>query len=242
MSKRIFIFSGYYGSGKTEVATNFSLNMRKSFEHVAIADMDVVNPYFRSRDKEELFNSNGVRLIAPPERINAADMPTLTAEIGGMIDNLDYKLILDMGGDDVGTIPLGSVKNRIVSRGDYEVFIVANINRPFTKNAAGIIEMADMISEMSGLKPASIISNTHLKQFTDMDMIMRGAEACAEAASKTDLDFRFATIPEFLYDDKKAAVLAGRYDVDVIRLGLFYHTPWEDDDRLIGSNKVGGVI
>ncbi len=239
MKDRIFIFSGYYGSGKTEVSTNFALRLKPHNEKVALADMDVVNPYFRSRDKGDMFESRGIRLIAPPSRINAADLPTLTAEIGGFIDNDEYKVVLDMGGDDVGTIPLGSVKNRIMSKGRFEVFIVANINRPFTKNAQGIEQMSEMIYKMSGLKPSAVISNTHLKQYTDEDMIMRGAEECAAFSKKNHLPFKYVTIPDFIYSDGLAEKISDRFNVEVLKLGLFYHTPWEEVSE--EGNKVGGV-
>jgi hypothetical protein len=227
MDKRIFIFSGYYGSGKTEVATNFALFLKKGHDHVAIADMDVVNPYFRSRDKELFFRDRGIDLIAPPERINAADLPTITASIGGMIDNEKFKVVLDMGGDDVGTIPLGSIRKRIEARGKYEMFIIANLNRPFTRNTEGIIQMADLIEKMSEIRPTAIISNTHMKEFTDREMILRGAEHCSEAARRLNIPLAFITVPAFLDEKSFRETLAGRFEGDVFPLELFYHTPWE---------------
>ena len=238
--KRIFIFSGYYGSGKTEVATNFVLNLRKKYEKVAIADMDVVNPYFRSRDKEELFKKNGVRLIAPPAKINSADLPYLTADIVGTITDESYKLVLDMGGDDVGTIPLGSVKTKIEQMGNYEVFMIVNINRPFTNDVDGILKMADMIKEMSGLTPSAIISNTHLKELTTEDMVFEGADVAFEAAKRLGIKFSFVSIPHFLNKENVLSVVKEKYSADVLELGLFYDRPWDNESPW--NNKVGGVI
>ena len=229
MDKRIFIFSGYYGSGKTEVATNFALLLKKHHEHVAIADMDVVNPYFRSRDKELFFKDRGIDLIAPPERINAADLPTITASIGGMVENQKYKVVLDMGGDDVGTIPLGSIRKRIEAVGGYEMFIIANLNRPFTRDSEGIVRMAALIEKMSDIHPTAMISNTHMKEFTDREMILRGAEQCSEAARRLKIPLAFITVPAFLDEQSFRETLTSRFEGDVFPLQLFYHTPWEED-------------
>ena len=239
MDTKLIVVIGAYGSGKSEYSINLAKQYSDLGHKVSLVDLDVVNPYFRSRDKGDMFESRGIRLIAPPSRINAADLPTLTAEIGGFIDNDEYKVVLDMGGDDVGTIPLGSVKNRIMSKGRFEVFIVANINRPFTKNAQGIEQMSEMIYKMSGLKPSAVISNTHLKQYTDEDMIMRGAEECAAFSKKNHLPFKYVTIPDFIYSDGLAEKISDRFNVEVLKLGLFYHTPWEEVSE--EGNKVGGV-
>lgn len=228
MEKRIFIFSGYYGSGKTEVATNFALQRRVSFPHVAIADMDVVNPYFRSREQKALFTRHGVHLIAPDASIDSVDLPYLTGEIAAYIDRRDAELVLDMGGDDVGTIPLGSIRLKLLKSADYEVFMVANINRPFTHNADGIVVMAEMIQRMSGLRPSAIISNTHLKELTNEDMIKKGLEISLEAAAKLDIPCRYVTIPETIYNDRLADECGKMAESDVLKLNLFYKTPWED--------------
>ncbi|HDS03231.1 MAG TPA: hypothetical protein ENN72_05920 [Firmicutes bacterium] len=228
MDKRIFIFSGYYGSGKTEVASNFALFLKKNHEHVALADMDVVNPYFRSRDKEILFRENGIKLIAPPSRVNSADLPVITASIGGMIDQDDYKVVLDMGGDDVGTIPLGSLRKRIQEKGRFEVFIIVNVNRPFTRDTDGIIKMAKLIEKMSELHPTAIISNTHMKELTDREMILRGAEYCSEASLRLNIPLAYITVPAFLDEPSFRESLESRFEGDVFPLELFYHTPWEE--------------
>lgn len=228
MKKRIFIFSGYYGSGKTEVATNFSLQRRLSYPHVAIADMDVVNPYFRSREQKALFHNHDVHLIAPDASIDSVDLPYLTGEIAAYIDRKDAELILDMGGDDVGTIPLGSIRLKLLKSADYEVFMVANINRPFTHNADGIVVMAEMIQRMSGLRPSAIISNTHLKEQTTPDMIKKGLDVSLEAAQTLDIPCHYVTIPETLYSETLADECKKRFNGEVLRLQLFYKTPWED--------------
>ncbi len=228
VEKRIFIFSGYYGSGKTEVATNFALQMRNTYPHVALADMDVVNPYFRSRQQKPLFDHHGVHLIAPDSSIDSVDLPYLTGEIAAYIDRHDAQLILDMGGDDVGTIPLGSIRLKLLKSADYEVFMVANTNRPFTHSADGIVTMAEMIQRMSGLRPSAIISNTHLKQFTDEKMILKGLEISLRAAEILSIPCRTVTIPETIYTDAIAHNCASLFDGDVMRLELFYKTPWED--------------
>ncbi len=228
LEKRIFIFSGYYGSGKTEVATNFAIQQRRTNSRVAIADMDVVNPYFRSREQKPLFDKHDIHLIAPPAEIDVVDLPYLTGEIAAYIDRHESIFILDMGGDDVGTIPLGSIRLKLLKNGEYEVYMVANINRPFTHDAAGIVTMSEMIQRMSGLKPSAIISNTHLKNETNEAMILKGLDISLEASQKLGIPCRYVTIPETIYTDKLADQCAGMFDGSVMKLELFYKTPWED--------------
>lgn len=226
MTNKVFIFSGCYGSGKTEVSTNFAIDIKNEDNKVAIADMDVVNPYFRSRDKYDLFEEKNIKLIAPPKNLNKIDLPVLTAEIGGYIDQKNYKVILDLGGDDLGTTPLGSLRNKIKNKVEFEMYLVVNVNRPFTEDVDGILKMAHMVEKVSGLKVTSLISNTHMKTETSKDMIIDGAEKVKKASEKLSVDMDYITIPEFLYDSDFVENLKDDYEVDVMELNLYYKTPW----------------
>jgi len=223
--KRIFIFTGYYGSGKTEVATNFALKIRKKNKKVAIADMDVVNPYFRVREKREMLNDNDIKVIAPPKRIDNVDLPVLTAQLNGILDQDNYKVVLDLGGDDLGTTPLGSIKTKLKIE-KYELSVVVNINRPFTEDEKGINKMIRMVENVGGLKVDSLISNTHLKEETSKEMIIRGAEIVKEVANNRELTFKMITIPNFLNSEKFISSLRKKFNTKVMELGLIYKTPW----------------
>ncbi len=225
MDKRIFIFSGYYGSGKTEVATNFALKLKNNNEKIAIADMDVVNPYFRVRDKRKMLSDNDIKVIAPPENIDNVDLPVITAQLSGILDQQDYKVVLDIGGDDLGTTPLGSIKNKVQQEKN-ELYVVVNVNRPFTETVRGIKKMINMIENVSHLKVNSLISNTHMKEETDYNMVEKGAELVNKTAEETGLSFEIISIPYFLDDNSFRKKMIDRYDVEILELDLFYKTPW----------------
>ncbi|TYB32182.1 MAG: hypothetical protein FXF47_00140 [Candidatus Mcinerneyibacterium aminivorans] len=225
MEKRIFIFSGYYGSGKTEVATNYALKLKEKNDKVAIADMDIVNPYFRVRDKRKLLKDNDINVIAPPENIDNVDLPVITAQLSGILDQKNYKVVLDLGGDDLGTTPLGSIKNK-VEKEDNELYVVVNINRPFTETMRGIKKMIKMIENVSKLKVSSLISNTHMKEDTDYEMIEEGAKIVSKTAEELDLSFDIVSIPYFLDNKGFREEMIDRYDVEILELELFYKTPW----------------
>ena len=194
-SKRIKIFVGSFGSGKTEIAINYSIYCRKNHSQVAIVDLDIVNPYFRTREAKDTLNLKGIKVISPKGEMAYADLPLISPEIKGLIQNSDYHLILDVGGDDVGTVVLGNFKSFIKDL-DYEMLMIVNSYRPFTQDIPQIQQMTQEIENSSRLKVSGIISNPNLSTQTDEDVIKKGHILIRQAAQILKMPIKFICIDE----------------------------------------------
>jgi len=195
LNKRIKIFVGGFGSGKTEIAINYSIYCRKSHSKVAIVDLDIVNPYFRTRETRNALNLKGVKVVAPEGKLTYTDVPLISPEIKGLIQNTDYHLILDVGGDDVGSVVLGNFRNFIQDFG-YEMLLVVNSYRPFTQSVPQIEQMAQEIENRSRLKISGIVSNPNLSSQTDEETIKKGHILIKQAAQKLEFPVKFICVDE----------------------------------------------
>ena len=139
--KKITILSGHYGSGKTNIAVNFALELKKQADKVAIADIDIVNPYFRTKDSEELFNKNNIRLICSPYANSNVDIPALPQEMYSVVDDESLYSILDVGGDERGALALGRLVPKIKETNNYDMFCVVNVFRPLTRDVESIYQV-----------------------------------------------------------------------------------------------------
>ncbi len=180
--KRITIFVGYYGSGKTELAVNYALYLQQLGKKVVVVDFDFVNPYFRTKDAEELLQKNGISLIAPAFANTNLENPTLPAEIHRVFEDKDCYVIFDVGGGEDGTIPLGYYHQQFSAEA-CDVFFVLNQRRLLTADLEGALDAYRDIASVARLGVTGIINNTHLKEETTSEMILEGqklAEAVGE--------------------------------------------------------------
>ncbi|MBP7344493.1 MAG: cobalamin biosynthesis protein CobQ, partial [Clostridia bacterium] len=143
---KVHIFVGMFGSGKTEAAINFSIRMRNIFDKVSIADIDIISPYFRTRDKAEFLENKDIKVILPPKIYLNADLPIISPAVGGYISNPEYKIILDVGGNDDGIMVIGSLNN-FLQNADAAVYFVINTMRPFTDSEEKISSHIDRLSQ-----------------------------------------------------------------------------------------------
>ncbi len=225
--ERVAIITGNYGSGKTEVAVNWTMHMaRAGVTGLALADLDVVNPYFRCRGAAEPLAAEGVRVIAPPGEQFHADLPIILPEIKGLLLRTDGTAVLDVGGDDAGARVLRSFAG---SFGPHELLQVVNAFRPFTDTVEGCLRIQDEIAAASGLRATGIVANGHLLDETTVDTVLRGAELAAEVAARCGLVLRFVTAPRAL-----AADVAGRVGAPVLPLDRWLVRPWECRPRAVG--------
>ncbi len=221
LSKRIKIFVGSFGSGKTEIAINYSIYCRKNHSQVAIVDLDIVNPYFRTREVKDTLNLKGIKVIAPEGKLAYADLPLISPEIKGLIQDSDYHLILDVGGDDVGTVVLGNFKSFIKDL-DYEMLLVVNSYRPFTQNMTQIKQMAQEIENSSRLKISGIVSNPNLLTETDEEIIKQGHILIREAAQKLKVPIKFICIDERFSQKIKQE----NFEEPIFYIKRFMSLPW----------------
>jgi len=221
LNKRIKIFVGGFGSGKTEIAINYSIYYKKNHIQVAIVDLDIVNPYFRTREAKNALNLKGIKMISPEGEMAYADLPLISPEIKGLIQNSDYHLILDVGGDDVGTVVLGNFKSFIKDL-DYEMLLVVNSYRPFTQSVPQIMQMAQEIENSSRLKISGMVSNPNLSGQTDEKIIKQGHILIKQPSQKLNLPIKFICIDE-RFSQK---IQQKNFQESIFYIKRFMRLPW----------------
>jgi len=179
-NQKIHIFTGHYGSGKTEVALNFAIQSANKGEKVTIIDLDTVNPYFRTNDVKTLLQNYGISVIASEFASTNIDMPTVPATVMGVFET-DGTIIFDVGGDDDGAYALGQYL-RFFEDTDYQMHLVINSRRPLTTTSEEMVDMAVNIQSASRLKITDIYNNTNLAKETDKDILLSGIDEIEKAA------------------------------------------------------------
>ena len=180
--KRITIFSGHYGSGKTNIALTYALSEREKGKAVAIADIDIVNPYFRTKDSEDMLAEHGIRLICSEYANTNIDIPALPQDIYAIVDDRSLTCILDVGGDERGALALGRIAPAIREENDYDMIFVANRYRPLTATVEGAMEVLREIEAACGLSFTAIVNNSNLGAETTAQDILSSV-AFGEALS-----------------------------------------------------------
>lgn len=190
LDKRLVIIIGHYGSGKSEFSVNYAVKMKEFYENVSIADLDIVNPYFRSREKRDFFESIGIKVYDSSIKNTAVDIPALPAELMGVILNPDEKSVLDVGGDPVGARVLARYSEQIKNV-DYDMFFVINGRRPETSTVEGVLKYLRLIEATSKLKITGLINNTHLLKETTVEDVEFGHELTKKVSWETDIPIRY---------------------------------------------------
>ena len=183
---RISIVTGHYGTGKTEFSVNLALALAAEGASVMLADLDIVNPYFRSRERRSLLEEAGVRLISSSQACSDADVPSLPAELLAILENRDIRGVLDIGGDPVGARVLARFQPKIVQE-DYQLIYVLNANRPEVRTAEAAVRYLQGIEATTGLTCTGIVNNTHLCGETTEEEIRKGAALAAEVSKETGI-------------------------------------------------------
>ena len=169
--KRLTLFAGHYGSGKTNIAVNYALLLASEGKNVCIADLDIVNPYFRTADSAEDLEKAGVKLISPQFANSIVDLPALPAEAYRLVQDKSIYGVMDIGGDDRGAYALGRFVPYILQENNYRMAFVVNSCRPLTQTPEDALEIMREIEAACGLPFTCIVNNTNLGELTTPQIV-----------------------------------------------------------------------
>ena len=198
--KRLTLFAGHYGSGKTNIAVNYALQLAREGKSTCIADLDIVNPYFRTKDSEAVLEAAGIDLISPKFANSNVDLPALPAEAYRLVEDKGSFGVMDIGGDDRGAYALGRYVPFITKENNYRMIFVANCYRPLTKTAQDALEVMREIEAACGLQFTDIVNNSHLGNFTDVQTLLDSQNFIKELSELSGLPVYMTTVRADLYD------------------------------------------
>ncbi len=204
--KRITMLCGHYGSGKTNIALNMAYRLKETKENVAIADLDIVNPYFRTKDSEAELKEKGIRLIASEYAGTNVDIPALPQDMYSLTDDKNVYAVIDVGGDDRGALALGRIMPSIKEENDYEIFLVINKYRPLTPDVESTLEVMAEIETAGNFKFTGIINNSNLGVLTTAEDVLSSTEYAESVAKATGLPLAYTSVNETLYNELEGKI------------------------------------
>ena len=201
--KRILLFAGHYGSGKTNIAVNVAMHLQRERGNVTIADLDIVNPYFRTTDSRHELAAAGIRLICSEYAGTNLDAPALPPDMYAITDDKSRTAVMDIGGDDRGALALGRYAPAICEEGNYEMLLVINGYRPLTRDVASTLEIIHEIETAGGIPFTAIVNNSNLGEETDAETVLASLAYAKEISEATGLPIKMTTVREELYEELK---------------------------------------
>ena len=202
--KRITVFAGHYGSGKTNIAVNYATLIReKTGKDVSLADLDIVNPYYRAKDSEERLEKLGIRMISSPYANSNVDLPALPSEAYAIIDDKESFAVCDVGGDDRGAYALGRYSDKLKEEDNYEMYFVFNAFRPLTPDATSAYEVMQEIEEACRMKFTAVINNSNIGELTDEKAVLTSAAECDKLSEMAGIPVAFTCVSKDIYDKMK---------------------------------------
>lgn len=191
--KRVTLFAGHYGSGKTNIAVNYALYLKEQGVDVIIADMDIVNPYFRTKDSTDELEKAGIELISPKFANSNVDLPALPQELYKTVQDRTKHAVLDIGGDDRGAYALGRYTPYILEENDYEMVFVANFYRPLTTTPQEALEVMREIEKAAGIPFTAIVNNSNIGAETTAEDVLATVERAEELSKISGLPIIMTT-------------------------------------------------
>lgn len=205
-----------FGSGKTELSINTAITLKRFSDKVALVDIDVISPYFRSRDEKSFLESLNIKVVTAPERYMYADLPIIPPEVGGYISNPQFFTVIDAGGNEDGAIVLGSL-DRFLEKVDKKILFVVNIFRPFSSSEEEILQNMDKISRAAHSGIDYIVNNSNIGKETQNENIKMGEEIVLRVSKRTGIPVAFTSVDESVNYEGK---------IPVFKIKRFMKNPW----------------
>jgi hypothetical protein len=200
-SKRVTLLAGHYGSGKTNIAVNYAMYLKNLGKDVVIADLDIVNPYFRTRDSIDELTQAGVRLISSEFASTNVDLPALPQEVYSIFDKHGESAVMDIGGDDRGAYALGRYADFIKNENDYEMLFVFNKYRPLTPTAEDALEIMREIEAACKINFTAIVNNSNLGSITTPEDVLSSVAETERLSEISQLPVKMTTVTENLVNN-----------------------------------------
>lgn len=225
--KRIRVIVGHYGSGKTEFSVNYAVKLAEHGNKTALADLDIANPYFRSRERRQLLESKGIRVYSNTFGYDiSADLPAIAASIRAPLEDEACQTVIDSGGDGSGARVLVQF-DKYFTDNNCDFLCVINANRPETSTADGALEHISRIEAETNFKITGLVNNTHLLRETTADDVLKGCLLCSELSEKIGVSVRYHCCTSEIWTDLKKRV----NDIEafsVFPMKLYMRDSWLD--------------
>ena len=205
-TKRVTLLAGHYGSGKTNIAVNLAMKQKREGFDVTVADLDIVNPYYRTKDSEEELKAAGIPLISSPFANSNVDLPALPQELYRIVDETDTHMVVDIGGDDRGAYALGRFAQKLKDENDYEMILVINKYRPLTADEKDAVAIMKEIEEAGHLPFTAIVNNSNLGKETTAEDVLASVPYAEKMAKDTGLPLLLTTVREDLLPELEGTI------------------------------------
>ncbi len=206
INKRVLLLCGHYGSGKTNIAVNLAQQIKREYPTVTLADLDIVNPYFRSKDSADELEAAGIRLICSNYANSNVDIPALPPDLYALTDDRRMRAIIDVGGDDRGALALGRLAPAILAENDYEMLMVINCYRPLTRDAASTVEVMREIEAAGGIRFTALVNNSNLGVETTAEDVLASMRYAEEVSAMSGLPVVMTAADEKLQEELKGKI------------------------------------